>query len=506
MYTVEKADSKYPDGIKFSGKLHYVKNTITGVENGKEHQNTFDCKESHEILDGVGVKFNVETLPEAFDKHLKKSELNRQNLFDKICRVSSEFYAEEYKVKGKKPKIEAKNLRLESVSVPEESLVYAGGDGFFRCCLTAFAQHLPLKLSPDHFWTLITYAFAKHVDQNSEKLRKKFVKHEGKVRLRFETKPSFKMSKSGKPDTGEKSKTWEKEIFSTFSGLIKEHIGNEVHSKIVADFSTTTEVSKAASEITLMSAMKNFFSYGMVTRCGIPEVTLMGNLQDWVSLRQKTEELGELMLPSFKKRWLRLLLPVLDKFVEAYEGKVHHGFWQSMVKLRSSGNGSGAYNFISGWIQLFYPILATGKVNTKLKSWEKMYFVGPKPEEIPTTISSAPVDWEYHSVVFDLHFHAGFIGFSQTEGTLSPTLGWYVTHDPAAPSEYLVDKIQQEIEDLFKGHIKEFKSGNYNEKTPWVERILALKINETKVLPKLSGILRKEAEERKTKRHKLKAF
>lgn len=62
-----------------------------------------------------------------------------------------------------------------------EALVYSGGSGFFVAALMAFAQHLPLQLSPDHIWSLIMYAFAKHVDTNAEALRSNFVAHQGKI-------------------------------------------------------------------------------------------------------------------------------------------------------------------------------------------------------------------------------------------------------------------------------------------------------------------------------------
>lgn len=79
--------------------------------------------------------------------------------------------------------LQGKDIRIEATSEHLETLVYSGGNGFLVALLTAFAQHLPLLLAPDHIWSLITYALAEHVDKNSEVLRSNFGAQEEKKRL-----------------------------------------------------------------------------------------------------------------------------------------------------------------------------------------------------------------------------------------------------------------------------------------------------------------------------------
>jgi ubiquitin C-terminal hydrolase len=81
---------------------------------------------------------------------------------------------------------------------------------------------------------------------------------------------SFQMIESNNPDSGASAKEWETFVFSDFSTQIKDHIGQETHSFLTARFSTTTTASMVTSEITLMSTMKNYFSYEKRTKCGIP--------------------------------------------------------------------------------------------------------------------------------------------------------------------------------------------------------------------------------------------
>ena len=47
----------------------------------------------------------------------------------------------------------------------------------------AYSHHVPLTITPDVIFYLITSATAVHINQNAEKLRKVFVNHEGKKEL-----------------------------------------------------------------------------------------------------------------------------------------------------------------------------------------------------------------------------------------------------------------------------------------------------------------------------------
>jgi hypothetical protein len=386
------------------------------VKNGTPHINTFDVKVEHKVLpgDNTGVRFNVETVPDALPQHKKKHILQRDEYLNGLSR------------NGK--------IRLEAASCYDDdvNLISVGGHGFHAACIIAFAQHLPLGLSPDHIWTLVTYAFAKHVDTHAEELRSNFVAHEGKKKLLIRTPGSFLMSDhDGNADSGASDKEWEKFVFPEFSKQIKTNIGDKTHTLLTDNFSTSTPASIAASEIVLMSAMKNYFSYGMSTTCGIPNITLTGVEEDWVSLRHRTEALGKLMKKDFALYWMPLVLPILDEFIESFRGDVNHGFWQSMVKLRNNGHDSDFKEWISGWMQIFFPYLKSGELNTNLHPWQDMYFSGPEPKDFPSIIASAPVEWDYHGTDFEIDFNAGFTGVSQRgdDGMISPELGWYVTHD-----------------------------------------------------------------------------
>lgn len=81
------------------------------------------------------------------------------------------------------------------------------------------------------------------------------------------------------------------------------------------------------------NGFEQYFNHEMHTLCGIPNITLRGTLQDWKNVRSRAEQLlNKLVLPEFANMWKPVLLPVLDEFVNAYEGKVNAEFWQSCCK------------------------------------------------------------------------------------------------------------------------------------------------------------------------------
>mmetsp|Transcript_23552 Transcript_23552/g.40192 ORF Transcript_23552/g.40192 Transcript_23552/m.40192 type:complete len:546 (-) Transcript_23552:251-1888(-) len=463
-------EKKVPNGITTTNRGRSHEKTSLrfngGSVKGHPYKNTFSVEAQHEFLPNKsGVRFNVETVPAALEEDLNKVQLDKAEVLNRIKTDASSFYGDSI--------CKTEDIRLEAVAETPETIVFSGGSGFLAACLTAFAQHLPLELSPDHIWAVLSYAFAKHVDTHAEELRKNFVQHEGKKRLLVEVN-GFVMS-GGDLEKGTSAAEWEQKVFPGFSRQIKEHIGEKVHATIASDFTTTTNTARAAHEITLMSAMKNYFSYGMSTCCGIPNITLFGSESDWTALRARAENLGNLMTPAVRDAWMPYLLPVLDEFVESYKGNVKHGFWQSMVKLRGT-SGSGARNFISGWLQIFFPYLRSGSFNTRLRPWHELYFVGPDPKDFPTIVSSAPVDWKYYGVTHDLHFHAGITGYTQdpNNGTVAPLIGWYVTHDLPKDPNTRLEEVKKEIEALIKGHKVEARAVPLDKDAPWYGRVHTL--------------------------------
>jgi hypothetical protein len=279
----------------------------------------------------------------------------------------------------------------------------------------AFANHYPLTISPDHIWMCVAQGLSSHVNANAEKLRKMFVKHEGKETLTVRKDDFIK---------GSPNNPWP-DVFDEFSEQIRQHVGAETHDLLTPEFTTTGPNEKAAAQVVLMDTLKNYFEYEVHTMCGIPEITLEGTLDDWKKLRAKTLGLAKYDLDW----WLKPLKPILDQFVDAASGRIDVSFWRDMYKRNNSSGGP----YITGWIITLFPYLSMGKTrNPYLENWNKeMMFGGVTTTSFPRGVVYTPFKWLYLGNEFPMHFYAGFMSVTQDQHSLAlrPQIGWAVAND-----------------------------------------------------------------------------
>ncbi len=289
---------------------------------------------------------------------------------------------------------------------------------FVEAAHHAFASHYPLVLSPDDVWLCLAQAFATHVEADAEALRSFFVRHEGKVMIELR-RDGFRKGAPGNDWPG---------AFGEYSDRLAEHLGKK-RDLVVASFSTTGPVERAASEIVLLSAMRHYFEYGMMSMCGIPEVTLLGTVADWRSIRARAAVFAEIGLGA----WTEALLPVLDELVRAAEGRANAELWRSFYKAKDASGGP----YVNGWINVLFPFVGAARggapsPNPAMRTWAKDFSApfggGPRPEEFPSGLSVAPFTWNYLGTKFPMELVAGFVGVSQEPRTLAvrPAIGWVV--------------------------------------------------------------------------------
>ena len=312
-------------------------------------------------------------------------------------------------------KLEACSRDTKPLVSLKRNRVNGAGNGFIDSCTLAFAKHYPLTLTPDMVWLIIAQGVSRHIRASSDDLRHTFVAHEGKATI-IVRRDRFVRGFAGND--------WEG-VFDEFSLVIREHIGNRLHGNIVRQFSTTDIVEKAAFEVTLLDAMQHYFDYTVLTRCGIPSITLLGTTDDWHQLRDAAGQLSELGL----EWWTEHLLPVLDQFVEAREGRVDVEFWRSFYKYR---DGSGGPH-VSGYVANLFPYLLTGTANNVREN----YYLGRQtdpsqhgvnPSKFGAGLSTAPFMWDYLGTKIPMEFVAGFVGLTQHAETMAvrPEIGWAV--------------------------------------------------------------------------------
>ncbi len=318
---------------------------------------------------------------------------------------------------------------VEACGAGAENLVPVEQNAFLAAAWRAYADHRPLVLTPDAVWLCIAQGFAAHLDHNAEALRGRFVRHPGRFTLEVQ-RHGFR---KGSPDND-----WPG-VFAEFSDQIAGHIGRQ-RDLVVCDFSTTGPVERAASEIVLMDAMQQYFEYMLLTICGIPEITLTGTIDDWKSIRRRTQMLAEYDLGW----WTAVLLPVLDEFVAAAEGRPDVAFWQAFFK---DTDGSGG-PYLHGWILLLFPYFDVEQDGRPARTINPVIFGargasplrpggGPAewvrhasvhPSGIPIGLARAPLTWIYLDDKFAMDLVGGFMGIAQDPTTLAiqPAIGWAV--------------------------------------------------------------------------------
>ena len=298
----------------------------------------------------------------------------------------------------------------------EQSLRSMDKDAFYQCIVRAYAKHKSITLSPDMIWLLISQGFARYVNAHAEELRPLLVSHTGKIDLAIDTQKELL---SGDAD-------WPK-LIGDFASQIDRYTKGDIAKTVTADFSTTGQVERVASQITLMESVKSYFEYIVYyVACGIPSITLKGTPDDWRLVLEKTRRLEAYGLGQ----WTKSLEPILTEFVRAAEGNPKQSFWQDMVKkhrvdkLKGGGCSSDKPTELDGWLLKLFPD-ENGQTLDRIAHTKNM-----PSELVRVGFKYRIIDPAQGTVVSDtpMELWAGFIGAEEDTitNTLTPKIGWLV--------------------------------------------------------------------------------
>ena len=145
------------------------------------------------------------------------------------------------------------------------------------------------------------------------------------------------------------------DIIHTVTSLIRAHTRSDVVAALTPAFTTTDAVSVAAAGVAVMSAMRHYFSYGLSLGCGINNVVLEGEPNDWDDLRARTAGLAELAggrIGHDLGDWLAQLDTTLSSIADTAHGRPDASFWAKIYSSKSYGSGGQAT--LSGWLLDFF--------------------------------------------------------------------------------------------------------------------------------------------------------
>jgi hypothetical protein len=287
------------------------------------------------------------------------------------------------------------------------------GNGLVGTAFEAYNKHHALILRPDDIWIAVGTVFAGYVDRNAERLRSTFVNHEGQIEL---------VAKGG----GNIHSADYDYLVSQIVKQIEENTNNDVRKWMECEFSTTTTLTRTVSQLALMSAMKNYFSYKMCLECNLPQITLEGTRDDWVNIHSRVAFLRTFRDDQVLSDWADVLEHVLQHFIDAYDGKIDApGFWNRIA--HQTGGGSGP-RYVQGWILTFFPFDDKGKycLNSidKIKAGER--FGKINTNDVSSSVVSVPVTIDDNGTKYKTKFFTGLLSgrTDKEHTTIRPNAGW----------------------------------------------------------------------------------
>lgn len=300
-------------------------------------------------------------------------------------------------------------------SFGEEKLFSLGSDAFFQSILCAFCEHKSLVLSSDMIWLKILQTYSRHVNDSPEQYRHLTSVRDGKKTLVLQTKI----------DIFGKEVDWAS-IIDNLGNIVSENVKDGFTNNLVANFTTTNQAERIASQITILDTMKPYFEFivhHMI--CGIPNITLLGTTKDWESIIEKVEILK---IYEGLREWIEDLRPILQEFVNASKGEINNRFWRDIVmnrhpkEMHLGGCVPEQNPSLNGWILKFYSF-----------DYEKDVLNHFDPNRhMRSEVICVP--WKYvedngvETKTYPMEFWTGFVGtkFDSVHGTFEPVIGWFV--------------------------------------------------------------------------------
>ena len=328
-----------------------------------------------------------------------------------------------YLYEGDREKMESLNESMEILNYNFDSntkeFYNYGKKSLIRGLMEAYGNHYPITVTPDMILLLFLQGYSRFMDKNSEKLRHIYVNFEGKKTLI--------VKRDGITPETAKSEDWQG-IIDEFTQKIKGEIGENIISNLESNFTTSNPITLATSQMSIMSAMKNYFVYkAVMCVCGISSITLEGSLEDWQKIKQKFEFFSKEVFGL--NSWIKHLIPIIDKIIEtkiyytqnkAINNEIRN-FWKDMIRIKRGGCYEP--DVIDGWIIKFIPNLSEGK----LKVYEKL-----NDYDIPDEILSCPLKLIFSNginiIEYDCSLASGFYGMIQDKTTFNvkPVIGYAI--------------------------------------------------------------------------------
>jgi len=274
---------------------------------------------------------------------------------------------------------------------------------FINLVARAYARHNSIEINPDDIWLTILNGIRLHVKNNRDSLKDRFVSLGADTAIEIRNDSLLNT-------TYEK---WHGVIADLFDSL-QEKIPVETGEPLNVKFSTTSPIDYNISRSLVMAVASEYYTYTWAVACGIPQIKVNGTKLDWSLLKDSFNKLASRLDLEW---WAKELNPVLDEFINVFDGKINLIHWRSIFKKvfeesesrrerRIPVDGCGRRIPVDGWITKFYPYIGRDKPKRR-KEWNGAIDL---MAEIPKGVTDVDINWIYDGKTIPLKIYTGFVG------------------------------------------------------------------------------------------------
>jgi hypothetical protein len=263
----------------------------------------------------------------------------------------------------------------------------------------AYNNHYHLVLRPEDIWFAILTQLSFFINAHAEELRSFFVPHEGKKELE-----AF----SNIADFGY--------LAQQMTDLIAKNVNDpSLREWVMPAFTTTTWHDLVVGAVLFMGAMQSYFEYKMTITCGLPFVTLLGEVEDWKEIRKRLDKID--LLGDEPRQFASMLRPILDHMVLSFESPTDEQvslFWNTIVHHNHVGSGT---DYVSGWLTAFCFWDDEGqakRLNHEVDALGDVRFPTVDIDAVPAGVASVPVKVDQHGHKYNATMVAGSVGIDAT--------------------------------------------------------------------------------------------
>ena len=255
----------------------------------------------------------------------------------------------------------------------------------------AYACHNSIEINPDDIWLTILDGIRLHVKNNRDSLKDRFVSQGANTTIEIRN------------DSLSWNTTYEKwhSVLADLFDSLQEKMPVETGEPLNVKFSTTSPIDYNISRSMVMAVASEYYTYTLIAACGIPKIKVNGTKLDWSLLKDSFNKLASRLDLEW---WAKELNPILDEFVNIFDGKIDLNHWRSIFK--DPGSECGKHP-VDGWITKFYPYIGRDKPERR-KNWNVA--IGDV-NDIPKGLTDVDVNWIYDGKKIPLKIYTGFVGF-----------------------------------------------------------------------------------------------